>query len=255
MSWVAVAVAGGALIGGVASNMSAGKQADAANNASQNSTGVALQGQQIQSDQFQQTQQQFQPYRLQGSLALSELSKGVQEGGKFTHQFDATDLQKGLAPNYDFALSQGQQAVNSQQAVQGGLASGNALAALSKYTTGYAQNAYQQAFDNYQTQQNNSVSRLWNLANLGENATAGTGNAGTISAQGQAGTLSAGAAQAGNFSTQAAAAQGAGYVGAANGVGNALSSYAAWNQTQPQQRGNQSQNTYDTSTSTGPGDY
>jgi hypothetical protein len=101
-----------------------------------------------------------------------------------THQFNAADLQAGLAPNYDFMLQQGQQANQRAANVGGGALGGNALAGLNQYTQNYAGNAYQNAFNNYQSQRQNIYSDLAGIAGIGQTANTGAGAAGTNYGQG-----------------------------------------------------------------------
>ena len=146
-------------------------------------------------------QQGYQrPYMATGTNALSNLGalgtgtyqmydeKGNPTGtgtgsGYLQHQFDATDLAKGLAPNYDFMLQQGQMANQRAANMAGGGFGGNALQGLNRYTQDYAGNAYQNAFTNYQNQRQNIFGNLSNLAGLGQGATkdltAATGAYGT----------------------------------------------------------------------------
>ena len=116
-----------------------------------------------------------QPYQAAGTGAVNQLAASQPY---LTHQFDATDLQKGLAPNYDFMLQQGQMANQRAANVGGGALSGNTLQGLQNYTQNYAGNAYQNAFNNYQTQRNNIYNSLSGIANIGQNANAGAATAG-----------------------------------------------------------------------------
>ena len=146
-------------------------------------------------------QQGYQrPYMATGTNALSNI--GALSTGPYTqydvngnpigtgtgsgylqHQFDASDLAKGLAPNYDFMLQQGQMANQRAANMAGGGFGGNALQGLNRYTQDYAGNAYQNAFTNYQNQRQNIFGNLSNLAGLGQGATkdltAATGAYGT----------------------------------------------------------------------------
>lgn len=125
------------------------------------------------------------------------------------------DTFKQYSPAYQFQLQQGQQGVlNGDTASQGAL-SGAALKDLISYNQGMAGTAFNNAFNQYQTQQGNIYSRLSNLANLGQNAASNTGQQGTALA-GQA------AQSAQNIGT----AQAAGTVGAANAWSGALSNAA-----------------------------
>jgi len=116
------------------------------------------------------------PYQALGTKAAGEISN---EMPYLTHQFDVTDLYKGLAPNYDFMLQQGQQANLRAANVGGGMLGGNAQTGLNKFTQDYAGNAYQNAFTNYQNQRNNIYSNLANIAGIGQTANTAMGTAGT----------------------------------------------------------------------------
>ena len=98
--------------------------------------------------------------------------------GYLSHQFNAADLAGGLAPNYDFMLQQGQMANQRAANVGGGALSGNTLQGLQKYTQDYAGNAYQNAFQNYQTQRNNIYKNLSDMAGIGQTANQQAGTAG-----------------------------------------------------------------------------
>jgi hypothetical protein len=133
-----------------------------------------------------------------------------------THQFNAADLQAGLAPNYDFMLQQGQQANQRAANVGGGALGGNALTGLNRYTQDYAGNAYQNAFNNYQNQRTNIYNNLAGIANIGQTANVGAGTAGTNYGQGTVGlNTSLANAQAANILGQAQVGAG-GVTNAAN---------------------------------------
>ena len=121
------------------------------------------------------------PYQAAGTSAINQIAGMTPY---LTHQFNAADLQAGLAPNYDFMLQQGQQANQRAANVGGGALGGNALTGLNKYTQDYAGNAYQNAFTNYQNQRNNIYSNLANIAGIGQTANTGAGTAGTNYGQG-----------------------------------------------------------------------
>lgn len=125
------------------------------------------------------------------------------------------DYMKQYSPAYQFQLQQGQQGVlNSEAAGQGAL-SGAALKDLISYNQNYANTAFGNAFNQYQTQQGNIYSRLAGIAQLGQAAAANTGQQGTALA-GQA------AQSAQNIGT----AQAAGQIGSANAWSGALSNLA-----------------------------
>ena len=116
------------------------------------------------------------PYMGAGKAALGELGSYLnasETGGPggspgLLHQFGPQDLTANLAPNYNFQLAQGQNAIQNQNAATGGAVGGNALTGINAFSQNFASNAYQNAFQNYQTNQNNVYGRLGNLAQLGQ---------------------------------------------------------------------------------------
>jgi len=127
-------------------------------------------------DIYGQNKAVLQPYQKTGADALAEINRQMPY---FTHQFDANDLNSGLAPNYQFMLNQGQMANQRAANVGGGALSGNTLTGLNRYTQDYAGNAYQNAFNNYNTQRNNIYNTLKGISDIGANANTGFINAGT----------------------------------------------------------------------------
>lgn len=193
----------GGLIGANASGEAASQQAGAANRA----TDTNLQ-------MFNTVNAQSAPWRQAGQNALSTISSMQPQ---FTHSFDANDLKSNLAPNYDFQLQQGLGAVRNAGNMQTGLISGNTLRGINDYAQNYAGNAYQQAFNNYNSQQTNIFNRLSNIAGLGQTANQTTANAGTTTA-----------GNVGNAQMAAGAAQAAGTVGQANAISGGLTNAASW---------------------------
>jgi len=270
MTWVAVAIGGASLVGGLmsadAAKSAGNQQANAANNATQ-----------AQLQMFNTINDQNAPYRQAGQFALSDILGGLGlggaadasneyagrdpgelknimaslqqqkdatkdplfdreiskvnaalasgaskgsggiPGGYFTHQFNAGDLNANMAPNYEFMKSQGQGATQNMNAATGGLLSGNTLKAISDYTTNYAGNAYQQAFQNFTSNQQNIFSRLADVAGIGTSANQTSANAGSNAARGMSDTI-----------VGAGTAQAAGTVGRANAMSGGLQNAASW---------------------------
>ena len=145
--------------------------------------------------------------------------------GSLLQPFTSADLTANLAPNYAFSLHQGQTATTNAANLAGGAVSGNALKALDDYTQNYAQGAYQQAYQNYNTNQGNIYNRLSGAITTGQNSANQVGTAGTQLANGMAQTTAAaGAAQAGGTIGSANAISGA--------INNASSMYQLANLTQ-----------------------
>jgi len=116
------------------------------------------------------------PYQQIGSQGAAGLAANQDY---LTRQFNANDLNTNLAPNYAFQLQQGQMANQRAANAAGGSLGGNALQGLQRYTQDYAGGAYQQAFNNYNTQRNNIYNSLAGMANIGTTSAgqlAGLGN-------------------------------------------------------------------------------
>jgi hypothetical protein len=170
------------------------------------------------------------PYLATGSEALPMISAGIGAGpsaggipsGYFNTQFNASDLNSYLAPNYGFMLSQGLGAASNQLGSTGGAQSGNTLQGITNYAENYAGNAYQNAFANYTANQTNIFNRLASVAGIGQTANQTTAQA--------TGAIAPAAATA---TTNVGAAQAAGITGAtsnlASGASNALGWYTLGN--------------------------
>lgn len=198
-------VAGSAISAGAAKD-AAGKQADAANNASQ-----------MQWDQFQQLQKNLQPYMDLGQTGINGLQGYLNDPRlNQSFSFNANDLQN--TPGYQFALQQGLKSSQNQMAARGLGYSGAQIKGAQGYATGLADQTYNQQYQNalqsYMTNQNTAgqqYNRYAGLAGLGQNAAAGVGNAGLQTAT-----------NSGNALMGGAAAGAAGQLGAANAISNGI---------------------------------
>jgi hypothetical protein len=139
--------------------------------------------------------------------------------GSFTKPFDVEQFYNYADPGYAFELQQGSQTLQNAASAGSGAFSGAALKDLLGYSQGFARTGYNDAFNRYQTQQGNIFSRLSDIAHLGQNAAAGVGAQGTQLA-----------GNAGQFTSNAGSAAGAGLVGAGNAASNGLTNYWLMNQ-------------------------
>ena len=159
-----------------ANNSAAATQAAAGQNAQNLIQGLYTQQGQLQSPYQQAGVNALNTLGSLGSGTYNTMSStgdvtGTGTGsGYLTNQFNNTDLNAQLAPNYAFQLQQGQGQAQNAANVGGGLLSGNTLQGLNTYTQNYAQGAYQNAFTNYQNQRNNIYNTLAGQAGLGQNA-------------------------------------------------------------------------------------
>ena len=228
---VAAAIGVSAAAGLAGSAISAGGSESAAN--TQASADQSAQQQQLA--MFNTINGQEQPFMTAGVGATNALSSllGLSSGGaaglpngfltQTTGPFSFNPSSITSSPGYQFAQTQGLQQAQNAIAPNVGALSGPALQALTAYSTGtaeqyynnyfnQAQSQYQTNLNSQQTQQNNIFARLSGIAGLGQNAASNTGTAGTA--------LGTGAAQA---TAAGGAAQAAGTVGAANAASSGLS--------------------------------
>jgi hypothetical protein len=141
-------------------------------------------------------QNALSPYITAGSNALGPYLSAL---GNLTKPFNPSDL--AATPGYAFTLGQGKEATQAALGPLGQLGgSGNEGKAISSFTTGLAQDTYNQQFQNYLAQNQQ-------IANLLYQPVAGGQQAGQVLAQ---------SALNANVTT------GAGIAGSTTGIGNAI---------------------------------
>jgi len=129
--------------------------------------------------------------------------------GKYARDFGMQDFQQD--PGYAFRLAEGQKAIERSAAARGGLQSGSALKAATRFGQDLGSQEYQNAFNRYQVNRANQLNPLQSLMGAGQSA------ANTLtSAAGQQGQN-----QASNI-YNAGQARASGYVGSANALSGAL---------------------------------
>lgn len=127
------------------------------------------------------------------------------------------DTFKQYSPAYQFQLQQGQQGVLNGDSSSAGALSGAAQKDLMSFNQNEANTAFNNAFNQYQTQQGNVYTRLANVANLGQNAASNTGQIGANLAGSTAQSI-----------TNAGSASAAGQVGVANSLSGGVNSAIPW---------------------------
>jgi len=131
--------------------------------------------------------------------------------GSLLKPFSIEDFHN-LSPAYQFQLQQGQQGILNRDASSMGALSGAAQKDLMGFNQGMAQDAFTNAFNQYQTQQGNIYGRLLGVANQGQAAASNAATGGSSFAN----SIGANVANAGT-------ARAGGIVG----IGNSLSSMAS----------------------------
>lgn len=195
------AILGSALLGAASSRSAAKTQ-----------TGAAQQAADISQRQYEQTRQDLAPWRAAGEQALNKLIP-MSEYQKFGMDQFQQD------PGYAFRLSEGQKALDRSAAARGGLISGGALKAATRYGQDMGSQEYQNAFNRYQIERNAQLAPLQSLAGIGQTTAQQLGQTGA-----------ANAANVGNYLTGGAAANAAGQVGMANAFTGGLGTYLNYSQ-------------------------
>jgi hypothetical protein len=203
----ATAILGAAALGALSSNKAAKTQASAAGQAAE-----------LQKSQYEQTREDQAPYRTAGYNALAEMQRTAGNvPGAF--KFSMSDFE--ADPGYGFRFSEGQKALDRSAAARGGLMSGGALKAATRFGQDLGSqeysNAYNRALTGYNTgvaSENQLYNRQAGLAGIGQTATNLVGQAGQNYAT-----------NAGNALGAAGQANASGYMGAANAVGQGVGQY------------------------------
>jgi hypothetical protein len=201
--------------------------ADAAKSAAQTQADSAREANALLYKMYQEQKGLQEPFRGAGITAQNRLldllglskNRGAEGFGKYAKDFSMSDFT--ADPGYAFRLAEGQKTLDRQAAARGGLISGGALKAATRYGQDMGSQEYQNAFNRYQTNRANQLQPLGSLLTSGQaaasNQSAAAGNYGT---------------QAGGNITGAGAATAAGQVGSTNALTNALSSYLNYSSSQ-----------------------
>jgi len=201
--WVAGSVVVSSLIGGEAAGNAADVQAGAANRAAD-----------LQYKQYQENVARQKPFYDAGVNALPELLAA----SKYT-PFSMQQFQQD--PGYAFRLKEGQQALDRSAAARGGLISGAALKAATRYGQDMGSQEYMNAFNRYQVERAARLQPLQSLTGMSQTT------ANTLGTAGQNMASNVGEAQ-----QSAAAARASGYVGQANALTSGLGTYLNYSQGQ-----------------------
>jgi hypothetical protein len=193
MTWVAAAIAGSAIVGGIASTQAARTQARAADRATE-----------AQERMFNRQVQLQEPFRQVGVNALPELV----EASRYT-PFGMEQFQQD--PGYAFRMKEGLRALENTAAARGGLLSGNQMRGVTRFGQELGSQEFTNAFNRYQAERAARLNPLQSLAGMGQTTAANV------------------AGQAGQFGQNiganiigAANARASGYMGTANALSNAL---------------------------------
>ena len=152
---------------------------------------------------------------------LNQGASATTTGGGL-QMFNNQDLNAQLAPNYSFVNQQNLQNLKASLAATGDLQTGQGLKDIVNYSTNNAQNAYQQAFNNWNTQNNQIAQRLQYGSTQGQGAANTVAQLSGNTGSNIASTVTGSTAASNNYLTGAASANAAGQIGTANAIGGAF---------------------------------
>lgn len=192
-------------------------QSDAANRAAGTQAGASDRSAALQEKMYRQNVARQKPFYEAGVNALPELVEASRYKNFGMDQFTAD-------PGYGFRLSEGQKALERSAAARGGLISGGALKAATRYGQEMGSQEYTNAFNRYQAERQARLGPLQSLTGMGQTT------ANTIGAAGQNMAGNVGEAYMGGANARAS-----GYVGGANAITGGLGQYLSYQQNQEQQ--------------------
>jgi hypothetical protein len=202
MAWMLpAAIVGSSLLGSSAANSAANTQANAANRSAD-----------LQYKQYQEDVARQKPFYDVGVNALPKLVK-ASEYTPFSMQNFQQD------PGYAFRLSEGQKQLDRQAASRGGLISGGALKAATRFGQEMGSQEYTNAFNRYQIEREARLKPLQSLTGMGQTTASTLGTTGSNMA-GNVGEAYMGGANA----------RASGYVGGANAITSGLGTYLNYRQ-------------------------
>jgi hypothetical protein len=207
MPWMmAAAIGGSALLGAYSADKAAKTQSEASDKAIQ-----------LQERQYAENVARQKPFYEAGVNALPELIEASRYKNFGMDQFQQD-------PGYGFRLAEGQKALERSAAARGGLISGGALKAATRYGQEMGSQEYTNAFNRYQAERQSRLNPLQSLTGMGQTT------ANTINAAGQNMAGNVGEAYMGGANARAS-----GYVGTANALTGGLGTYLSYQQNQQQQ--------------------
>ena len=199
--WTAAAIVASSYLSSEAAGDAADVQAGAANRSAD-----------LQYKQYQENVARQKPFYDVGVNALPELVAASKYTPFTMDKFQAD-------PGYAFRLKEGQQALDRSAAARGGLISGGALKAATRYGQDMGSQEYTNAFNRYQLEREARLRPLQALTGVSQTTANTLGTAGQNMASNVGEAIGSGAA-----------ARASGYVGSANALTSGLGTYLNYRQ-------------------------
>jgi hypothetical protein len=218
MTWVGTAIVGSSLVNAYSSDKASRTQSEAAERAAETQAAAARYAADLQQQQYRENVGRQQPFYEAGVNALPELVQASRYTPFGQEQFQAD-------PGYGFRLSEGQKALERSAAARGGLISGGALKAATRFGQDMGSQEYTNAFNRYQTERQARLGPLQALTGMGGTTASNLGTAGQTMASNVGNYGMAGANATGEGYMGAANARASGYMGTSNALTSGLGSY------------------------------
>jgi hypothetical protein len=167
---------GGAIGGALGSAIEGNQDKQAAKGAANAANAAAQQSIDLQRRMYEEGVARQQPFYEAGVNALPGYLKGIGQGGDLVRGFTMGDYQ--ADPGYAFRLSEGQKALDRQAAARGGLISGGALKAATRFGQDMGSQEYSNAYNRFrdtQGLQRNALAGVVGFAPTASNQMAGLG--------------------------------------------------------------------------------
>jgi len=141
----------GSSIGGSLEEESGGGASGAARDAASAANASAQADIDLRRRMYEEDVARRQPFYQAGVNALPGYVSGIQEGGELVRGFTPADFT--ADPGYGFRFSEGQKALDRQAAARGGLMSGGALKAATRYGQEMGSQEYSNAYNRFRDTQ------------------------------------------------------------------------------------------------------
>jgi len=216
------AIVGSSVVSAFTANRAAGEQADAATRAAEVQSAASRYAADLQQKQYEENVGRQKPFYEAGVNALPELVSASRYTNFGPEQFQAD-------PGYAFRLSEGTKALERSAAARGGLISGGALKAATRFGQEMGSNEYTNAFNRYQQEREARLGPLRTLTGMGTTTASNLGAAGQTNAANIGNYGMAGANATAEGYMGAANARASGYMGGYNAINSGLTNYLNYN--------------------------
>ncbi len=226
MSAIAAAIATTAVVGAYSAQQTGKAQAGAAGKAAETQAGAQVYAADIQREQYEQTREDQEPWRIAGQNALQT----IEDFPEF--EFTAENFNQFKDPSYDFRMQEGINALDRSAAARGRVLSGAQARAVTRYGSNLASQEYGNAFNRALTTYQQNLGTQQSLAGIGQSATNVVSQAGQQMAANIGSGAIQSAGQQGRAIMAGGQAQAEAYGGMAQSLNTGIGNYLLYQQQQ-----------------------